>query len=103
MPAGLGDAPQLIAAHKVLALNPTLLHVCDKAGCPTLRKARLPQLEMSLQVDPSAIEKPSFPIDFSVGEAGLLSHVAVCSGEGAGLLLSPSLLMLSLSNKIIDL
>lgn len=37
----------------------------------------LPWLEMSLQMDPSAIEKLSLLIDFSVGEAGLFSQVAV--------------------------
>lgn len=51
-------------------------------------------------MDPSAIEKLSFPIDFSVGEAGLLSHMAVLFW---GRLLNPSKLMLSLSNKSIDL
>lgn len=37
MPAGTGDAPWLIAAYKVLALNSVLLQVCDNTDSSTLR------------------------------------------------------------------
>lgn len=57
MLVGLSDAPWLIAAYKVLALNLMLLCICDKTGRQTVRKARLPQLEGILQLDPSVIEK----------------------------------------------
>lgn len=56
---------------------------------------------MTLWMSPSVTGKLSCQIDFSVHEAGLLSHVAV-SSEDRGLP-EPSPLMLSPSNKGIDL
>lgn len=50
-------------------------------------------------MDPSAIKKLSFQIDFSVGCS--LSRGSFV--QGGGWLLNPSPLMLSLSNKNIDL